>query len=64
MKPGEKIRMNKLKYPDVFINAVKYLMDLKAIPVGDYSFSPDYSVLLRHNHELQTKSKINRGIYA
>ena len=62
MKPGQKIRIASLQEPDRFVEAVKYLMDLKAIHVGDYSFSPDYTVLFRHRNVIN--NSINRGIYA
>jgi len=62
LKPGEKIRMASLQNPEKFVEAVKYLMDLKAIDVGDYSFSPDYTVLFRHRNVIN--NSINRGIYA
>lgn len=52
MIPGEKIRMEELREPHRFTEAVKYLVNLGVIHQGDYSFSPDYNVLVKHHRDL------------
>jgi hypothetical protein len=65
LKPGSRVRMENLREPDKFIEAVKCLFDEGYISCEDYIFSPDYSVLKKIDHSLYEPPKnINKGFYA